>query len=336
MKNGQTHWSLICSCMDWIEVAIDFIVNQELDNDNVNIRCMQAYACISAIDIVWQSIQQLHRAVIDQKSVPFAGDRDIFVKNNICQDDNEYFKHIRAVFGAHPVNLNREGKWFASWPTDNVYHEYDYAVILYNANEDQKVIFGYCFSELEKFLVVRYQYLSNILMEIERQIQEYKSNKSLQKIVRSDDMVEQLNILKNELEHRLDNDYYSYLIEELLILYRANNTRDINRKVIEEYLNECRKLVMEIYSNLQNMEPLEPEHGDLLNLRHPTTIHYDLSKIYECLRGTSEDRLYNHYIKKIGEFLNGYISISSDMHAFELYLLIKAGLYSYWKSNCDV
>lgn len=338
-KDGRNHWNLICSCMDWIDVAIDYITNRDIDKDKINVKCLQAYTYISAIDIVWQSIQQLHRVIIDRKSIPFVGDKTIFLDNRICKDDNEYFKHIRAVFGAHPVNLDRGGKWFASWPTDHVYHEYDFAVILYSANiEDKNIVFGYRFKELEQFLDSRYGYLNFLINDLENQFQNYIKSKSGQKIEHSDNIIEQLKILKRESKERLNNDYYSYLIDDLLILYQVKTTLDINRAAIEGYLIMCQKLVAEIYTNLQNMEFSELENGnliDLIDLNHSKKIHYHLSKIYECLRGFRRDFLYNYYLDIISEFLKDFVTITNDMHYDEVFLLIKVGLFNYWNSKVN-
>lgn len=332
-KCGRNYWNLICSCMDWIDVAIDYIVNKESLSDSINIKCMQAYTYISAIDIVWQSIQQLHRAIISKNSVPFSGEKKIFTDNTISCDDNEYFKHIRAVFGAHPVNLNKEGKWFASWPTDHVYLQYDYTVILYNANVDNEhMVFGYRVNELDEFLITRYGYLNLLIEELENQYQSYKKEKANQKIGLSNCIIEQLVILKSEAENRLNNDYYLYIITELLLLYQTNSTLEYNKKAVDKYLNECNKLVEEILVNLQNMELIDLENGYLIDLEHPNEIHYPLSKIYESLREKSNE-LYDYYLNKISMFLKDFVTIMPDMNDDEVFLLIKVGLFSYWEST---
>lgn len=320
--------------MDWIDVAADYIVNRDYESDNVNVKCLQAYTYISAIDIIWQSIQQLHRAIIDEKSIPFEGEIKAFPDNKIFKDDNEYFKHIRAVFGAHPVNLNRGGKRFASWPTNHVYNEYDYAVILYSAGVvDDDIVFGYRFKELEEFLESRYGYLITLINVIENQYQNYRKHKAKQIIQYSKNMVEQLQILRRESAERLDNEYYNYLIDDLLILYQANITLDINRDATNKYLDKCQNLVKEIHANLQKMEFSELEYGVLLDLDHPHKIHYPLSKIYECLRGSRVDFLYSYYLGEIKDFLKSFVTITDEMYYDEVFLLIKVGLYNLYNAN---
>jgi len=82
-RNGKNHWNLICACMDWIDLSVDYLLNNKLENQNINVMSMQVYTYISSIDIIWQSIQQLHRAIIDVNTIPFDGERQIFHDNNI-------------------------------------------------------------------------------------------------------------------------------------------------------------------------------------------------------------------------------------------------------------
>lgn len=74
-------------------------------------------------------------------------------------NDNEYFKHLRAVFGAHPINIkNKQTKskgadYFANWPNIDRIGEYDFVSTLWSADteaEDMRI--GFKFEQLEKFL----------------------------------------------------------------------------------------------------------------------------------------------------------------------------------------
>ena len=252
-RGGYNHWNLICSCMDWIEVAMDYISHQSPDNketvgilktENINTKCMLAYTYISAIDIVWASVQQLHRVIISDGKTPFKGKTGIFNDYLICKDDNEYFTHIRAVFGAHPVNLKKEGKWFASWPTDHVYPEFDYAVTLYNSEaKGSNTIFGFRFKELNQFLEMRYKYLNEIMKSLDNQYGEYKEVMSKRLIIQVDDVENQLEILKEAAYERLNSEYYSEVIEELQIIFRSPCSELRNKEVVNKYLDECRKKI---------------------------------------------------------------------------------------------
>ncbi|MBU3130559.1 hypothetical protein [Clostridium tagluense] len=333
-KNEKNQWSCICSCMDWISVTMDYLINHKYDSENINIMSMQVYTYISSIDIIWQSIQQLHRVIIDVKSIPFKGELIIFSDNDICEDDNEYFKHIRAVFGAHPVNLkDRKGRWFASWPTTEVYTEYDFAVSLYSANtSDKSIVFGFRFSEIEEFLESRYGYLKLLIDELEKQYKTYCMKMTDKVIDYSEDVIEQLKILQVESKNRLDNDYYKYIIDELIIIFEAENTMIENKKVVKDYRNKLNDVIIELKNNLQQMKFEELKSNNIIEHNHPQKIHYPLSKIYECLNGSDDNFMYSYYIKIISEFLKEYTIIKEHMDKKEIFMLIKAGLYNYWTS----
>ncbi|MFE6074198.1 hypothetical protein ACFVQB_06915 [Paenibacillus sp. NPDC057886] len=104
-KDGINYWNIICACMDWIDVGVEAMEKFSFDRKLGPIG-LEVFTYISAIDIVWESIKQLHRTIINVAEVPFSGEKDVFIDDNLHTDDNAYFKHIRAVFGAHPVNLS--------------------------------------------------------------------------------------------------------------------------------------------------------------------------------------------------------------------------------------
>ncbi len=59
--NEKNQWNIICSCMDWISVAVRNINNMKNDNSNIDVLSMQTYLYISSIDIIFEAIKQLHR-----------------------------------------------------------------------------------------------------------------------------------------------------------------------------------------------------------------------------------------------------------------------------------
>jgi len=132
----KNRWNVICSAMDWIDVSTSRISNVNLNANNIkdiNLFSTEVFFYISMIDIIFESIKQLHRVIIDINSVPFFNEKSCFSNHNYS-NDNDYFKHIRAIFGAHPVNLRdkENEKWFASWPVfdQSVNKKYDLMVYL--------------------------------------------------------------------------------------------------------------------------------------------------------------------------------------------------------------
>ncbi|MCL2538327.1 MAG: hypothetical protein FWF34_00565 [Alphaproteobacteria bacterium] len=171
---GKAHWSVICSVMDWITVAVggidcdkkNFKPTGGLDNSRKMI------LLISSIDILLESITQLHRVFINKDTVPFKGDNSIFLNKLIhVEDDNAYFKEIRAIFSAHPVNLkigSRKESYCASW-SGNMGFGGDFSVILSKidlSNNIDSKFFWISLDELFKFAKTRYEYLNEILKHI--------------------------------------------------------------------------------------------------------------------------------------------------------------------------
>ena len=102
----------IHSAIDWIDVGIsdiDATRNEYIAAKSLR-KSLKFYFYVSCIDIVWESIQQLHRVLFHTTQIPFKGERKIFEDNIFGEDDNTFFKSIRACFGAHPVNLDEYGK----------------------------------------------------------------------------------------------------------------------------------------------------------------------------------------------------------------------------------
>lgn len=101
-KNNKNKWSILCSAMDWIEVALEGFEPSALSMRECNKSSIRMITFVSCIDILWEAIQQTHRVLFDKHRNTFRDDSSIF-KQNVS--DNIFFKTIRACFAAHPVNL---------------------------------------------------------------------------------------------------------------------------------------------------------------------------------------------------------------------------------------
>lgn len=334
-NNDKNLWNCICACMDWIELSVECINSMEYNDKNINIKTMQVHSYISSIDIICESVYQLHRVIIDSKSIPHKGDKSIF-KNEWNMDDNDYFKHIRAVFGAHPVNLKgtrgSSEKYFATWPTDWIYSEYDFATRLYS-NDKQKddIIIGFKFKQLEEYLNTRYKYLNFLIESLENIIKDYNIYKSNSVIKVSDKPLEQLHILKEELSKRLENQYYKYIVDELIRIFNVEITEEKNIPVIDEYIKELPKLISEMIYNIQYMKFDCLENDYMIYLKSPEKISYEISKLYDYLNTDKYDSLYEMYVGIISKYLEDYIEINADMSKDEVLVVLNAGLFAYNK-----
>lgn len=284
--NGKDKWSCICSAMDWITVAMEYI-------DDVNkgkrscLQSMEMFAYIASIDVVWEAVIQLHRVFFDTKKIPFKNEYECFEKKILEEDDNDYFKTLRASFGAHPVNLNgkeKGEKYFASWSGDS---NGAYNVILYNnkAENDEFNTMYLKMNELNMFLEKRYGYLNQLMDEIDRQYVEFKREMNNAIIERSDNIFEQLVILKDASSKRLD--LHNTLIRKLMMIFSIPITNTENEKMVNEYKEVLKPIVRQIYNSLQ-------------------TLDYDgvdYSALYQTTNKLQNG--YAYYIEKISNFIYG-------------------------------
>ena len=97
--NGKNQWSIICSAMDWIDVVVEEIDTSKLCSKNDNASSIKMMTFINCIDVLWESIQQLHRVIFDPRSIPFQDDSSVFTDKLYESSDNEYFKTSRTEGG---------------------------------------------------------------------------------------------------------------------------------------------------------------------------------------------------------------------------------------------
>ncbi|WP_241908453.1 hypothetical protein [Vibrio lentus] len=226
-KGGKNLFNLVCSAMDWITVSVRHLENAPEFDKNIDSRCMQVYSLISSIDLIFESIKQLHRVFMNDNKDPFHGEKKCFKARLFPnEDDNNYFKTIRACFGAHPVNLNQENsKRFASWPFTSSFNTGDLSVHLYSRDVGKEdLTLNLNINELFEFLKIRYEYLDVIADRIETLFVEYQHKLSKEKIETKPDPLEQLYVLRNESEKRLDNEYYNGEIDDLIMIFEAEVT----------------------------------------------------------------------------------------------------------------
>lgn len=76
-------WNVICSAMDWIEVAVEGIPYIELKHQNQNVASLNLMQLICAMDLIVESVQQLYR--VFNQDYPYRNDKSIF-KNEKTDD----------------------------------------------------------------------------------------------------------------------------------------------------------------------------------------------------------------------------------------------------------
>lgn len=327
-KGGKNLFNLVCSCLDWITVSVHHLENViEFDKD-IDKKSMQIYSLISSIDLIFESIKQLHRVFISEKNIPFSGEKKCFDERLFPnEDDNNYFKTIRACFGAHPVSLNQlNSKRFASWPFESFLNNGDLCVHLYSRDvNEEDLLLSLSINELLEFLLVRYEYLDVIADKIESLFSEYQKSLSSQTIEIKSDPLEQLYILRSESKKRLDNDYYNGEINDLIMIFEAEVTDPKLVEIADNYKNSLLPIIEEIKTNLQVMNIVDLEDNTMLRVRSDLSMQlgYELSKFYSWVHGDRYDPLLNYYFERFNEVTKGKFNFTSSDETNLTFLKVK-------------
>ena len=331
-KEGKNQWSIICSCADWIDVASDYLNNYESNNrKNIKIASIEVYSYISAVDLVCQAIDQLHRVFFGTKDTPYSKLKDVFDDQIFGYTDELYFKHLRAAFGAHPVNMsnmslskvNKKEQWYASWPTTGIYGEFDFSVRLYSLEpEKEDLILGIKINKINEYLQIRYNHLLKCIAEIERQYNSYIEEYKKIKIETNEDVLSQISILQFENEQRLSIDCIEYILDIIYRYFSTEFTRELNKNDIQAYSEEVMLVLVKIKSYLESMS-FEDINLDIMSPRVPEEIRYNMSKISGAFLSDNYEPILDYHLEKVISYISSFISINMDMSLEEKYFLIK-------------
>lgn len=327
-QEGRNRWSIICSAMDWITVASqnynDFqFVDAKKD---INKYCIQVYNYISIIDIINEAVIQLHRVITESPRQPFKGDKRIFSDND-QKDDDELFKHIRAIFGAHPVNLNKDNeRWYASWPTKSHFNDYDIQVYLYPLDSNKKdKTFGIYLRELRDFAESRYSYLKDLMRFIDEDYKMYVKRCQEKEILFTNDDLGNIKILQAEHLDRLPNDYIRFMLEDTIRYFGVELSDADNTAIHQRFINKLRIAVDYLKVSVQMLDYDEKDSFEIFDYDFPEGHFYAFSKYMEVLGG-KYDPLSDMFFEEIQECLKSIVSLNSSMSCDEQELLIVAAL----------
>ncbi len=322
-NNDVNHWNLICSAMDWMSVAAGYLDNPQSSED-LDVESMLVYTYISSIDIIWEAIIKLHQAIFKTKSYPFNNCRQIFENTN--KTDNRHFKHIRAAFGAHPVDLHGTGcKQFASWPTNQVDTEYSWSVRLYSSDKTKDdITFGFRYKEVDQFIDERIQYLGVLLKKVETEKEEFSNFIKTIPIKLEGNLLEKAKLLKSEVEKRFNKGNYFYVLDNIIRILDINITNTKNESKINIYIEQLSSLVEEMHKKTQAMTEITLDTEKIL---HPT-IPKDIAFAYSCLSENVFGSSHKPFSRKaICDYLESYVEVDDKMKPSELYLLMNVTLY---------
>lgn len=281
---GKNKWSIICSAMDWIEVAVGGIPYIELDHSNANISSLNFMQLICAMDLVKESIDQLYR--VFSIPYPYKDDFSVFKQDTI--NDDTFFKHIRAVFGTHPVNLKGlsnedNAKYYASWSSAKI--KDDFSVVMYsNKVGKESYIFSVKIDDLFLYITKRFNLLNQLRNFIDESYKQHVRDWFENPIPQCNDIQDSVDILINENAKRFgSSDAYSYELSKIKrLLHTSLSDFPISEKA-NEYLRELNLVLGEIKTNLQNMKLENLKTDYIINPKKNKEYRYDYSKVFDYI-----------------------------------------------------
>lgn len=341
-KYEDDKWSIICSVIHWFRTVESYLTSENLlKKDTADYNWGEVYLFLSAVDIVIEGINDINKiAKNNERTRLFYKSNEIF--NDSEKDDWEYFKNIRAIFGAHPTKLKDNKEYIVStYPTpynsisNKVYEDekdWDYYTLLWKKEKRkswEQLSFGFKFDDVERYLDKCINYLDIIYKDFLDMIYQYKKELSKYKIEEIDNPIKQLDILLKEDKKRL-NGRYKFIISDIKVLLTTKIIDDKNRKIYERFKGILISKIPYLYNALQHTESVENinEVENIIDSKvEYFTKHscYYYTKLYEYWNNEDMEMvLINHFKDKISPFNNNISNIK------ELYCLVKA--YNYFKN----
>lgn len=329
--DGKNKLNAIYSAMDWLTVAVDGTKSLNIKTsgfgaDHQNTLNLMQYVVI--VDLIFESIRQIYR-VFDAFKVKYPYDKTSHIFNQAQLGDDDYFKHLRAIFGIHPVNLKSingveesNKRYFASWVAyglPGLPDEADFSVQLYgnSIDSDEATTVGISLLKIDKYVRERYLLLEE-LIEIPKKITEELSLKYKGvEIELSSDRISNIKTLIIENRKRFGSfQGYGYLLHYMLDMFSVDfegRIGSFDKSLIIAYLAELEKKLQVIKTNLETME-------------------YGKVKIGIRARGYEFEKIFDYFLTRehpIGEEYFVGLAVYSDLpkemiktRDFSLYRLV--------------
>lgn len=341
-KYSDDKWNIICSVVHWFRTVEGYITSKNLlKEDTTDYNWGNVYLFLSAVDIIIEGINDINKiAKNNEKTRLFYKNNEIFKDNE--KDDWEYFKNIRAIFGAHPTKLKDNKEYIVStYPTPYNHipnqicrekNDWDYYTLLWKKEKSkswEQLSFGFKFEDIERYLDKCINYLPVIYRDFLTMIGNYKIELSKCEIEITDKPIKQLNILQKEDKKRLNGRYES-VIKDIKMLLTTKIIDNENRKIYKRFKRALINKIPHLYNAIQHAENIENicEIENIINSKveyFTETSCYYYTKLYEYWNNSDmETILINHFEDRIKPFNRNISNIR------ELYCLVKA--YNYMKN----
>ncbi len=352
---GRDYWACLCSAMDWLTEADDALPEFKSRAKQNDAGWIDLYGYLSCVDVIVEATNQLNRCVLGvsgMAKVPslqfptrcFVTRPEAFAKLS----DRNYFKELRAAFGAHSVNLNdptaksapkhktpenapkHEAKRFASWVLSRergqVSNEFDFSVRLYsNSIGVEDIYLGVKLSELDQFCDQYLNHLESIVAEIKHQYDEFADECRKRPIPRCSNIAEQWNTLVWEARDRGLGSWDDPFVPNV---FSVDTKSPKNKRLLVSYRKAICTVIKKMLRAFQNMNDQDIQKVRVL-------LHQTLSPPYPrkkglsyCLGKTLAGELpYPVFRNEIEPFFGEQIDFCEITDDVERRVLILAALY---------
>lgn len=158
-----------------------------------------------------------------------------------------------------------------------------------------------------RFFESRYNYLEDIEKAISNMVNEHCAKAKSTKIVKSNNTLEQLQILKKENIERLNNDYYDGTIEHIQNFFETEFSDPLNLEVVKKFEDVMLKGIKELYDKISEMKIDDLQVDDFLHPKHSKEHFFgsSYSKLNEYALGYSDKRPFT--LQEVTKPPEGYV-----------------------------
>lgn len=298
----KENWNLICAVMDRLDTSVNYINNHSKYSDDENDIILFFVHSSIIKDAIYQVSNALKIDCTNKENIfyKYVKDYNIFqnveeyenYRTNKNSADDQFYEYLRSLVFAHPAET--------SWSIPNrIQNEIQYSPYLLSSTlqfhcdyknpigvqiySNKRDIFHIClnFDDLKQYIKNKYNKLGLIIDKYNLIVEEFKSEKKKHKVNRKQD---DISILK-EISSILDERYLEhYNIDELIDCLDCCLTFDLNKKNVEYYRNQIRKIIPDLCDAIDDYD--NDGIYDLcygLLYKRPKAhqmMHYQLEKIF--------------------------------------------------------
>lgn len=307
---GIDIWSKICSCMDWLTVAVEGIEKPRYDR-NMNKTSLEFTHFIVTIDMIVEAVNHLWLSIGQptRDKQPYINDCSIFKKREFDRDytDEKYVKEIRSWFGIHSVNGNeielkgfeKKVRFFSSWSTSHDGQEF--SLRLYSNNRKAEEEYGgskkITVDSLLKFVALRYSTLEKLIDKIDElycRVKKELQSTPVHLDESSSDLMQLKELYAQAKERKLTEEHYEGDIIRYMSFLECDLSlfEKVERRIVTDYLSELKTIIPTYRHIIQQVD--HNEFGVFKMLGMNSQIYADNSYDYGKALEYAEQDMFNY------------------------------------------